>query len=162
MNIIKGGKEKMQNFEDIKMLSFKQFILQEELNDRQKSVVRGWSGSLNPHNVKSEMAEQISKHIIPPGRHSLIIPVSHPETHRKVEEHLKQHEIDIVDYERGLGKDSYGRSVKLGRALTKTKAPKGLITNPTPKAARVAKNAAVGFSFGKNWVAIIGARLPKI
>ena len=41
-------------------------------------------------------------------------------------------------------------------------APNGRITNPTPNAARVAKNAAVGFSFGKNCVAIIGAKLPKI
>lgn len=37
-----------------------------------------------------------------------------------------------------------------------TIAPKGLITKPTPKAANVARKAAVGFSFGKNCVDNIG------
>ena len=44
----------------------------------------------------------------------------------------------------------------------KNKAPKGRTTNPAAKVARVARKAVVAFSFGKNWVDIIVARLPKI
>jgi hypothetical protein len=33
---------------------------------------------------------------------------------------------------------------------------------PAAKVARVASKAAVGSVWGKNWVAIIGARLPNI
>ena len=46
--------------------------------------------------------------------------------------------------------------------LPKNKAPKGLTTRPAENVASVARNAATGFSFGKNSVEIIVARLPKI
>ena len=46
--------------------------------------------------------------------------------------------------------------------LPKTNAPNGRTTKPAEKVANVAKKAAAGFSFGKNSVEIIVARLPKI
>jgi hypothetical protein len=46
--------------------------------------------------------------------------------------------------------------------LPKTNAPKGLTMKPAAKVANVESSAAVGFVFGKNWVAMIGAKLPKI
>lgn len=46
--------------------------------------------------------------------------------------------------------------------LPKNKAPNGLTTRPAENVASVAKKAATGFSFGKNSVEIIVARLPKI
>lgn len=45
--------------------------------------------------------------------------------------------------------------------LPNTRAPNGLTTRPAEKVASVARNAAVGFSFGKNSVEMIDARLPK-
>ena len=46
--------------------------------------------------------------------------------------------------------------------LPKNKAPNGRTTKPAAKVAKVDRKAAVGFSFGKNWVEIIVARLPKM
>lgn len=46
--------------------------------------------------------------------------------------------------------------------LPKINAPSGLMIKPAEKVASVARNAAVGFSLGKNWVEIMLARLPKI
>ena len=44
----------------------------------------------------------------------------------------------------------------------KNNAPNGRTTKPAAKVAKVAKKEAVAFSFGKNWVEIILAKLPKI
>lgn len=46
--------------------------------------------------------------------------------------------------------------------LPKIKAPNGRTISPAEKVASVARKAAVGFSFGKNSVEMIVARLPKI
>ena len=46
--------------------------------------------------------------------------------------------------------------------LPKNNAPNGRITRPAEKVAKVARNAAVGFSFGKKRVETIVARLAKI
>eukprot|EP01036_Dinobryon_divergens_P038193 gene38193-50087_t len=46
--------------------------------------------------------------------------------------------------------------------LPKINPPKGLATNPAPKAANVEMNAAVGSSFGKKLNEIIALKLPKI
>ena len=41
-------------------------------------------------------------------------------------------------------------------------APKGRTTNPAAKVASIDKNPAVGLSAGKNFVAMIAAKLPNI
>ena len=46
--------------------------------------------------------------------------------------------------------------------LPNTNAPNGRTTRPAEKVANVARKAATGFSFGKNCVEIIVAKLPKI
>ena len=46
--------------------------------------------------------------------------------------------------------------------LPKNKAPNGRITRPAEKVAKVARNAAVGLSFGKKRVEIIVAKLAKM
>ncbi len=44
----------------------------------------------------------------------------------------------------------------------KTKAPNGRTTKPAANVAKVLNSAAVGFSFGKNWLASTVAKLPKM
>jgi hypothetical protein len=46
--------------------------------------------------------------------------------------------------------------------LPKNNEPNGLTIKPAANVAKVARKAAVGFSFGKNWVEIMVAKLPKI
>ena len=46
--------------------------------------------------------------------------------------------------------------------LPNTRAPKGRTIKPAANVAKVESKAAVGFVFGKNWLAITVARLPKM
>jgi len=46
--------------------------------------------------------------------------------------------------------------------LPNINAPRGLTINPAEKVARVARNEAEGLSFGKKFVEMTVARLPKI
>jgi DNA-binding phage protein len=106
--------------------SLKSFlVLQEELNDAQKRKVQSWLPKNEPL-IRSNEAEKLSGHIIPVGEHAIRIPAT-PTIMNRVREHLQNNGHDIYDYEKGLAKDKYGRSVKLGTALTKTKAPQDLI-----------------------------------
>jgi hypothetical protein len=110
------------------MKSFKQFI-KEELNSSQKNTVRRWTNTYygSDSDVQSPKAVQISGHVIPPGHHHIIIPISNPRTREAVESHLNSNGIEIHDYENGKAQDKYGRSVNIGKALQKTKAPQDLI-----------------------------------
>lgn len=116
----------MQSF-----IPFKSFInLQEELNSRQKEKVRSWmpKGSVwHPTDVDpSPNAIELSKHIIPEGEHHITIPAT-PHTMNAVREHLESNGHSLHDYEKGIAKDRYGREINIGKALTKTKAPRELI-----------------------------------
>ena len=97
--------------------------LNEYLTPGEKAKVNKW-----PKGVHS-----FSDHVFgSPDNHRVSTELEHPEakseTHQKIEDHLKPHNIKVSDYKSGVGEDSYGRSIKLGKALEKTKAPDELKT----------------------------------
>lgn len=106
--------------------SFKSFlVLQEELNAAQKMRVQSWLPKDEPL-IRSEEAERLSGHVIPPGQQHIVIPAT-PTVMNRVREHLQNNGHDIHDYAAGLAKDKYNRTLNIGRALSKTKAPQELI-----------------------------------
>ena len=106
--------------------SFKSFLaLQEELNTAQKMRVQSWLPKDEPL-IRSEEAERLSGHVIPPGQQHIVIPAT-PTVMNRVREHLQNNGHDIHDYAAGLAKDKYNRTLNIGRALSKTKAPQELI-----------------------------------
>ena len=103
------------------MLSFKRFIL-EYLNDAQKNKVNSWLPDKKSGRIYSPKAEQISGHVIPEGQHSITIPaVAH--TMREVHAHLDSNGFTNHNYAAGTTTDNHGRTVSIGKALEKTKAP---------------------------------------
>lgn len=106
------------------MLRFKQFI-KEYLNPAQKDKVNTWLPDKESGAIYSPKAEEISSHIIPEGRHHIVIPaVAH--TMRAVHDHLDKHGYTNHDYVTGNTTDKHGRQVSIGKALEKTKATEQL------------------------------------
>lgn len=106
------------------MLRFKQFIL-EYLNPAQKDKVNSWLPDKESGRIYSPRAEEISSHIIPEGKHHIVIPaVAH--TMRAVHAHLDKHGYINHDYVTGNTTDKHGRQVSIGKVLEKTKATEQL------------------------------------
>lgn len=78
-----------------------------------------------------EAANKISGHLFSPGSDRLVIPLQNEEhpTKTAVEAHLHQNGFHSTNYRMGITTDVYGRGVSIGKALTKTKAPKQLIND---------------------------------
>ena len=106
------------------MLTFKSFIkhLNEELTPEQKKQVSTWE--------RDPKALAHTDHFFGKGNDDHIEPLQggndKSEPHRAVERHLG-HEIPHEDYKAGKTKDKYGREVKIGSLLQKTKADPKLI-----------------------------------
>lgn len=105
------------------MLKFKSFVkISEELTPNQKQIVSKWPRDPN--------ALKHSDHFFGEGNDDKIEPlqggVQKSEPHRAVERHLGQ-EISLEDYKSGRTSDKYGRQVKIGGLLQKTKASPRLI-----------------------------------
>jgi HEAT repeat protein len=107
------------------MLTFKSFLrysLTEELTPEQKKQVAKW-----PRDPK---ALGHTDHFFGIGNDDVTEPLQggsdKSEPHRAVERHLG-HEISHEDYKAGKTKDKYGREVKIGSMLQKSKADPNLI-----------------------------------
>jgi hypothetical protein len=106
------------------MLTFKSFIvrLNEELTPEQKKEVSTWE--------RDPKALAHTDHFFGKGNDDHVEPLQggndKSEPHRAVERHLG-HEISHEDYKAGKTKDKYGREVKIGSLLQKTKADPKLI-----------------------------------
>jgi hypothetical protein len=106
------------------MLTFKSFIkhLNEELTPEQKKQVSTWK--------RDPKALAHTDHFFGKGNDDHIEPLQggndKSEPHRAVERHLG-HEISHEDYKAGKTKDKYGREVKIGSLLQKTKADPKLV-----------------------------------
>lgn len=148
--------------------SFKNFIV-EELTDAQKKTVAGWvEDSKKPTNQESwdianakmrgepipkfdksvPAAEKLSSHVIPHGQHKVVIPVEHAALDaaaltapHDVRAHLEKHGYEVHDYHAGQVKDKYGRIMKLGKALSATKAPDHIVRQFTNDPDRTNKNS---------------------
>ena len=101
------------------MLTFKSFLrysLSEELTPQQKKQVAKW-----PRDPK---ALRHTDHFFGAGNDDVIEPLqgggNKSEPHRAVERHLG-HEISPEDYKIGKTKDKYGREVRIGSMLQKSK-----------------------------------------
>jgi len=105
------------------MLSFKTFVrLNEELTPEQKQTVSNWE--------RDPKAIAHTDHFFGKNNDDKIENlkggIDKSEPHRAVERHLG-HEISHEDYKSGKTKDKYGREVKIGSMLKKTKADPKLI-----------------------------------
>jgi t-SNARE complex subunit (syntaxin) len=103
------------------MKTLRQFV-KEELNDKQKKIVSTWH--------RDPTAIAATDHFFGKGNDDVFEPlqngVNKSEVHRAVERHLGQ-EIPSEDYKAGHASDKYGRRVKIGALLQKTKATPDLI-----------------------------------
>jgi hypothetical protein len=105
------------------MLRFKAFLLiSEELNDSQREEFNQM-----PRDPKAVKA---TDHYFGVGNDVVSKPLEgtmdKSEIHKAVERHLGQ-PISHQDYKNGITNDEYGRQTKLGKLLTKTKAPSTLV-----------------------------------
>jgi hypothetical protein len=106
------------------MLRFKSFIkhLNEELTPKQKKQVSKWE--------RDPKALAHTDHFFGKGNDDHVEPLQggndKSEPHRAVEHHLG-YEISHEDYKAGKTKDKYGREVKIGSLLQKTKADPKLV-----------------------------------
>lgn len=91
--------------------------LSEILDKQQKAKVNRWKKGDN------SFSDHLFDH---PSHTEKTIPLEHPDTEghsEDIKSHLEPHGIKIKDYKSGIGEDKYGREIKLGKALEKTKAP---------------------------------------
>ncbi len=106
------------------MLKFKSFIkyLNEELTPEQKKEVSRW--------IRDPKALAHTDHFFGKGNDDHVEPLQggndKSEPHRAIERHLG-HEIPHEDYKAGKTKDKYGREVKIGSMLQKSKADPKLV-----------------------------------
>jgi len=118
------------------MYTFKQFVLKEELNDQEKKEVSAWKR--DPKAVKA------TDHFFGKGNdektEELAGTVDKSEVHKAVEGHLGQ-EIHPDDYKEGVTNDKYGRKVKIGGILAKSKADPKLINSFANDSTRQGKRA---------------------
>lgn len=115
-------------FEAFNGLGIRTLVLYEELTASQKKKVDGWTKQFPNANVEGHPnAVDISRHVIPPGQHKIVIPLNQGgdeevTPHPEVDKHLKTHGYSVSDYRKGMAKDKYGRDVSIGKILNKTKA----------------------------------------
>ena len=106
------------------IIRFKNFIISEELNDKEKEEVSKWP--------RDPQALEKTDHYFGKGNdeksEELSGTVNKSEIHKKIEQHLG-HQIDPADYHEGLTHDKYGRKIKIGGLLAKSKAPQELINS---------------------------------
>jgi hypothetical protein len=102
-------------------------------DEHRMAVARGEASGPDPKfpNYDHQKAVQISQHVIPKGQDRVVIPlehVGHNEEHSKgitVPDHIRHtlliHGYDTQphQYAKGLGEDTYGREVKLGKVFNK-------------------------------------------
>lgn len=107
------------------MLTFKSFLrysLTEELTPEQKKEVSRW--------IRDPKALAHTDHFFGKGNDDHVEPLQgggdKSEPHRAIERHLG-HEIPHEDYKAGKTKDKYGREVKIGSMLQKSKADPKLV-----------------------------------
>jgi len=140
------------------MLSFIQLFqkptsygdITEELNPAQKKVVNTWKGA-------GERARQISTPVIPPDQDKITVPFDAPqepaEPHPDVQDHLEKHGYKVKDYRAGLATDKYGRDVKIGGVLNKTKASTDLLNtfvNDPNRAASKAGRSGLSITYSRH------------
>lgn len=100
------------------------------------------------------------------GKQRISIPLHNESSvpHPDVKKHLEQHGMQIKDYTAGVASDKYGREVKIGKALTKTKAPPNVLNTFANDSARQSKSHdslhvaisnhphdIAGMSTGRSW-----------
>lgn len=93
-----------------------------------QAVSNRYNSEISSH---KNAANAISGHIFPEGKDRLVLPLSteeHP-TKTAVESHLHRNGFHSTDYRAGLTKDSYNRSVSIGKALVRTNADKQLVND---------------------------------
>ena len=107
------------------MLTFKSFLrysLTEELTPEQKKEVSRW--------IRDPKALAHTDHFFGKGNDDHVEPLQgggdKSEPHRAIERHLG-HEISHEDYKAGKTRDKYGREVKIGSMLQKSKADPKLV-----------------------------------
>lgn len=137
------------------MRSFSEIL--EELTDAQIKQVNKWT----PKNRDVS----ISKHVMgDKPRISIPMESQSAAAHPDVKNHLEQHGMQVKDYTAGTASDKYGREVKIGKALAKTKAPSHVINTFANDSARQAKSHSdlhvvvsnhphdvAGMSTGRSW-----------
>ena len=124
------------------IFTFKQFVntirgsLFEELTSKQKAEVDTWE-------KPSEKTLAQTNHYFGVGNHVVESPLEgtqdKSEVHKEVERHLGT-QISPEDYKVGKTKDKYGREVKIGGLLGKTKAPSNLVNSFANDTTRQGKN----------------------
>lgn len=92
-------------------------LFKEALNDKQKSIVDQWP----THDAS------FSDHVFGGPKethHTMSIPldISALSPPRSIRDHLNKHGIEVTNWAKGYGRDKYGRTVAIGKALVKTKA----------------------------------------
>lgn len=140
------------------VISFKDFIA-EELTDSQKKQVDKWT-------TKSRTKTLGFSDAAMDGQERKSIPLESPSVgaHPDVAAHLEKHGLKIKDYRSGTATDSYGREIKIGKALAKTRADQSLINTFANDSSRQAKahdnmhvvvtrnpHDVAGMSTGRHW-----------
>ena len=145
----------------------KQVVLNEhELTRREVLSVNGaFKDEIAAH---KEATKKITGHVFPEGVDRLVVPMASETTdvQKKVEDHIHKNGFHSSDYKAGVTKDIHNRAVSIGRALTKTNAPKELIDSYAPHQQVVNKNPesenlqvviskhphdVIGMSHGTDW-----------
>lgn len=100
-----------------KVINQRPFLIKAELTEKQKEKVNRWVRKFQYHRYDGWQDEAFGgKHN---GRKVIKIegadkPIPIPQ---EVSQALKQANISVVDYAKGIGKDSYGRQIKIGKIL---------------------------------------------
>lgn len=96
-------------------------ILKEALTDYQKYQVDDWDAD-RPEHVNTEIKRVFG------DKERIRIPLESGHLHDPdVVEHLERHGFKVKDYANNKAEDASGREIKIGKALTKTKASKDLV-----------------------------------
>lgn len=133
------------------MIPFKQFtFLTEALSDRHKNMIDDWG--VGDHSFSDHVFGGPQE-----THHTIQIPLAKPiPPNKEIKDHLESHGYSMEGYANGTVKDKHGRDVKVGRALSKTKAPHLIPTfqqDPGRAVVHITRHphGVGGMSTGKNW-----------
>lgn len=141
-------------------------LLKESLTDEEKRKVNKWPRGDYSFSDHAFGGSGVDKITIPLEDHTDIEP------HPQIKKHLESHGYKITDYRQGLTKAPNGQTLKIGKALQKTKAPDSLMnvfnTDPSRQATRkhsqlhvvISRHPhdVVGMSTNKGWKSCLGMK----
>jgi hypothetical protein len=110
-----------------------EIILAEALDSIQKEKVDNFEvendqgKDVHPEKARHPLVQKAIENVFD-GKYRVRVPLKHEvQAHPEVEAHLNENGFKISDYLRGKATDKYDREVNIGRALSKSKAPKELL-----------------------------------